>query len=54
MNCSFCGKNIVSGTGKMYVKIDGTVFYFDTSKCEKNFMMGRESKKRKWSRPAKK
>jgi large subunit ribosomal protein L24e len=54
MKCSYCGKNIVAGTGKMFVKIDGTVFYFDTSKCEKSFMMGRESKKRKWSRAAKK
>jgi len=54
MKCSYCGKNTVAGTGKMFVKGDGTIFYFDTSKCEKSFMMGREAKKRKWSRAAKK
>jgi large subunit ribosomal protein L24e len=36
------------------VKIYGTVFYFCSSKCEKNFNLGRESKKLKWSRKAKK
>ncbi|HLC39344.1 MAG TPA: 50S ribosomal protein L24e [archaeon] len=54
MKCSYCGKNIIAGTGKMYVKPDGTIFYFDASKCEKSFMMGREAKKHKWSRVAKK
>jgi large subunit ribosomal protein L24e len=50
MKCSFCGSNFKPGTGKMFVKIDGTVYFFDKSKCEKNFLMGREAKKRKWSR----
>ncbi|MFQ6105900.1 MAG: 50S ribosomal protein L24e [Candidatus Hydrothermarchaeaceae archaeon] len=34
--CSFCGKKIEFGRGKMYVKKDGSVTYFCTSKCEKN------------------
>ncbi len=50
MKCSFCGENIVPGTGKMFVKTDGTIFYFDKSKCEKYFLMGKESKKLKWAR----
>ena len=50
MKCSFCGSNFKPGTGKMFVKIDGTVYFFDKSKCEKNFLMGREANKRKWSR----
>jgi len=54
MKCSYCGKSIVPGTGKMFVKGDGTIYYFDKSKCEKSYMMGRESKKRKWSRASKK
>ena len=54
MKCSYCGKNITAGTGKMFVKQDGTIFYFDTGKCEKNHMMGRVAKKHKWSRAAKK
>ena len=35
VDCSFCGKEISPGTGKMYVKKDGTVFNFCSSKCEK-------------------
>ncbi|HKZ45667.1 MAG TPA: 50S ribosomal protein L24e [archaeon] len=50
MKCSFCSKAIKPGTGKMFVKNDGTVLYFNSSKCEKSYKMGRESKKRKWSR----
>lgn len=53
MKCSFCGSNIRLGSGKMYVKVDGTIYYFDSSKCEKNFLMGRKSKKIKWARTKK-
>jgi len=34
--CSFCGKDIPPGRGTMFVKNDGTVFYYCSSKCEKN------------------
>jgi len=44
--CSFCGKKIEYGTGKMFVRKDGTILYFDTSKCEKNYLkLGREPRK---------
>jgi len=33
--CSFCGKEVTPGTGKMYVKKDGTIFNFCSSKCHK-------------------
>jgi len=36
--CSFCGEQIEPGTGKMYVKKDGTVFLFCTNKCYKNMV----------------
>lgn len=36
MKCSFCSTQIEKGTGKMFVKIDGKIFYFCSSKCEKN------------------
>jgi len=39
-----------SGSGKMFVKNDGTIVFYCSSKCEKNYLMGREPKKRKWSR----
>jgi large subunit ribosomal protein L24e len=50
MKCSFCKGSVAAGSGKMFVKNTGEVFYFCSSKCEKNFMLGREPKKRKWSR----
>jgi large subunit ribosomal protein L24e len=53
MKCSFCGNNLRPGSGKMLVKGDGTIYYFDSSKCEKNFLMGRKSKKIKWARSKK-
>ena len=36
--CSFCGYEIEPGTGKMYVRRDGRVFYFCSGKCEKNML----------------
>lgn len=37
--CSFCGNEIEPGTGKMYIKKDGTVFYFCKNKCKKNMIV---------------
>ncbi|MEM5829188.1 MAG: 50S ribosomal protein L24e [Candidatus Aenigmatarchaeota archaeon] len=48
MKCSFCGENFVESRGKMFVKVSGEIFYFCSSKCEKNFMMGRNPRKVKW------
>lgn len=50
MKCSFCGSTIKPGTGKMFVKNDGTVIIWCSSKCEKNYRLGRVSKKLKWAR----
>jgi len=49
-NCSFCGKRIRPGTGKMFVKADGSILFWCSSKCEKNYMLGRNPKKIKWAR----
>ncbi|MGL6298930.1 MAG: 50S ribosomal protein L24e [Methanobacteriaceae archaeon] len=47
--CSFCNKEMEEGTGKMYVKKDGSVYFFCTSKCEKNMIkLGRVPRKVKW------
>ena len=49
MKCSFCGKELEKGTGVMLVKKDGKIFYFDSSKCEKNMLkLGREPARTKW------
>jgi large subunit ribosomal protein L24e len=49
--CTFCGKEIEPGTGKMYVKKDGTFFLFCTNKCQKNMIgMKRVPRKVTWTR----
>jgi large subunit ribosomal protein L24e len=53
MKCSFCGSILKPGVGKMFVKNDGTIYFLCSSKCEKNFNLGREPQKRKWSRSKK-
>lgn len=49
--CSFCGKEIPPGTGLMYVKNDGTILWFCSSKCRKAMLKyHRDSKKLKWTK----
>jgi large subunit ribosomal protein L24e len=48
MKCSICKSNILKGSGKMFVRNDGKIFYFCGSKCQRNFRLGREAKKLKW------
>ena len=51
--CSFCEKQIPRGTGKMYVKTDGKIFYFCSSKCEKNMLVHkRKARNLKWTKTA--
>ncbi|MEK6856439.1 MAG: 50S ribosomal protein L24e [Nanoarchaeota archaeon] len=51
MKCSFCKKQIKAGTGKIFVRDDGRIFYFDKKKCEKNlFKLKRKPAKFKWTR----
>lgn len=48
--CSFCGTEIKKGTGKMYVRDNGSILYFCKSKCEKNMLkLGRDARKYKWT-----
>lgn len=35
-DCTFCGSEIEPGTGIMFVKNDGEILRFCSSKCEKN------------------
>jgi large subunit ribosomal protein L24e len=46
--CSFCKANYNLPYGLTYVLIDGTVMHFCSSKCRKNFDLGRKNKKVKW------
>ena len=54
MKCSFCGENITPGKGKMLVTMRGEIRYFCSSKCEKNWMLGRDPRKVKWTKISKK
>jgi large subunit ribosomal protein L24e len=55
MKCSFCGKEIEKGTGVMFVKNDGKLLYFDSSKCEKNMLnLRREPARVRWVKKVKK
>jgi large subunit ribosomal protein L24e len=48
--CSFCGNDIEPGTGKMYIKKDGTVFYFCQNKCQKNLLkLNRVPHRTRWT-----
>jgi large subunit ribosomal protein L24e len=49
--CSFCGNEIEPGTGKIYVKRDGTLYHFCTNKCQKNLLkLKRVPRRVKWTR----
>lgn len=55
VKCTFCGSDLEKGTGKMYVKADGKIFYFCSNKCEKNlFKLKRKPLETKWSKLYKK
>ena len=49
-SCSFCGIDIEPGTGKMYVKKDGTKWNFCSGKCQKNMVgLKRVNRNVKWT-----
>lgn len=53
--CSFCGKEIPRGTGKLFALRDGTVFHYCSSKCENNQQkLKRKPQKTKWVKKVKK
>lgn len=49
--CIFCGETLRPATGKMYIKKDGKVLYFCSSKCEKNMLkLKRKPRKVRWTK----
>ncbi len=53
--CSFCGNEIEPGTGKLYIRKDGTIYHFCSSKCQKNLLkLKRVPRKVRWTRYYKK
>ncbi len=50
MKCSFCGKEIIQGTGLLFVWKTGKKQYFCSGKCEKNSIkLKRKPRKKKWT-----
>lgn len=49
--CSFSGKELKPGTGKMFVKDSGQILYFANRKSEKNMLkLKRDNRKFKWTK----
>lgn len=49
--CSFCANEIEPGTGIMYIKRDGAVYYFCSGSCRKHqFKLNRVGHRLKWTR----
>ena len=49
--CTFCGNEIEPGTGKMFIKKDGTIFNFCSMKCQKNLLkLGRVPRRVRWTK----
>jgi len=52
-DCSFCGTIIEKGTGVMYVKKDGKILWFCSTKCEKaTFKLKQTPRYKKWTKQA--
>jgi large subunit ribosomal protein L24e len=50
MECSFCGREIRKGLESVYVTAKGKLYYFCSSKCDKNMLkLGRSKRKVKWT-----
>ena len=49
--CSFSGKELKPGTGKMFIKDNGQILYFANRKSEKNMLkLKRDNRKFKWTK----
>lgn len=49
--CSFCGHEFQQGAGQMYVRNDGAILWFCSSKCRKNSLkLGRDPRKLRWTK----
>ncbi|MBM3292111.1 50S ribosomal protein L24e [Candidatus Bathyarchaeota archaeon] len=49
--CSFCGEEIIPGTGINFVRRDGRVLRFCSSKCRKSTLkFSRDPRKFKWTK----
>jgi len=55
LHCSFCDSEVLKGSGILFAKKDGTVFYFCSSKCRKNLLkLKREGRRQNWTEASRK
>jgi len=48
--CAFCGNEFSQGTGIMYIRGDGAIMWFCSSKCRKSAVkLKRDARKLKWT-----
>ncbi|HLC66629.1 MAG TPA: 50S ribosomal protein L24e [Candidatus Nanoarchaeia archaeon] len=48
--CSYCGRAMLEGTGKLYAKTDGKLFYFCSRRCEQGMIkLNRKPRKVRWT-----
>ena len=47
--CWFCEKQVDTGSGIIFVTIEGKIMNFCSSKCRKAFKHGRNKRKLKWA-----
>jgi large subunit ribosomal protein L24e len=48
--CTFCGGGVKPGTGIMFVRNDGSIHFFCSSKCDRNARLGRKPHKIRWTK----
>lgn len=48
-SCDYCGSEIEPGTGTMFVRVDGEVIHYCSSKCENNADLGRAARNLEWT-----
>jgi len=46
--CSFCQLQYPIHKGMTFVEVSGKILHFCSSKCRKNWKLGRDAKKVKW------
>jgi len=49
VKCFFCGTEESIHKGVHLIRNDGSISYFCSSKCQKNFDLGRDKRRLKWT-----
>lgn len=50
VKCSYCGRQAKQSKLRIFVEISGRILNFCSSKCRRNYNLGRDAKKVGWVR----